>query len=488
MEELLTTIKSKADLGLIAHLLRRAGFGATPEEMDRFSEMDYDEVVDHLVNFDVPDYIPQDFISRFHKDQSDLRLAEGARAHWIYRMVMTDTPLREKMCLFWHRIFATAGTKLIQNRVVVNQINMFREKGIGKFDDLLLALSRDPAMIMWLDNQDNHGTSINENYGREILELFSMGVGNYNEDDIKETARAFTGWSVVNPEYMSIKMRNNTVRPYGYISWQYRYDSEDHDDGEKTILGETGNWNGEDAVRIICENKATAEYIARHLYHFYVADEVPVPQWPHEPPRDPEAIQLMVASYFQNGHSIKAMLEAMFKSEFFKSQSIRYARIKSPAEMVVGTMRLAGPIQLPSDETYYAQAVCSNMGQALLGPPSVEGWQGGNEWINTGTYVERINFASKILNNPDKSGVRNIIDRIKVNAGTITITPDELVSACLEVLGPVDVSVLTEQRLKEFASKYGELGWQDRVSSEKFERAALSVIQLIVCTQEYQTA
>ena len=484
----MTTIKSKADLGLIAHLLRRAGFGATPQEMDRFSEMDYDEIVDHLLNFETPDYIPQDFISRFHKDQSDLRLAEGARAHWVYRMVMTETPLREKMCLFWHRIFATAGTKLIQNRVVVNQINMFREKGIERFDDLLLALSKDPAMIMWLDNQDNHGTSINENYGREILELFSMGVGNYNEDDIKETARAFTGWSVVNPEYMSIKMRNNTVRPYGYISWQYQYDPEDHDDGEKTILGETGNWNGEDAVRIICEHKATAEYIARHLYHFYVADEVPVPQWPHESPRDPKAIQAMVDSYFQSEHSIKAMLETMFKSEFFKNQSVRYARIKSPAEMVVGTMRLAGPIQLPSDETYYAQAVCSNMGQALLGPPSVEGWQGGNEWINTGTYVERINFASKILDDPDKVGVRNIIDRIKVNVGTNVVTSDELVSACLEVLGPVDVSVMTENRLKEFATKYEKLGWQDEVSSKEFDKAALSVIQLIVCTQEYQTA
>ncbi|MED6296112.1 MAG: DUF1800 domain-containing protein, partial [Chloroflexota bacterium] len=409
-------------------------------------------------------------------------------AHWIYRMVMTDTPLREKMCLFWHRIFATAGTKLIQNRVVVNQINMFRTKGIGRFDDLLLALSKDPAMIMWLDNQDNHGTSINENYGREILELFSMGVGNYDEDDIKETARAFTGWSVVNPEYMSIKMRNNTVRPYGYISWQYQYDSEDHDDGEKTILGETGNWNGEDAVRIICENKATAEYIARHLYHFFVADEVPVPQWPHESPRDPKAIQSMVDAYFQSEHSIKSMLESMFKSDFFKSQSARYARIKSPAEMVVGTMRLAGPIQLPSDETYYAQAVCSNMGQALLGPPSVEGWQGGNEWINTGTYVERINFASKVLNNPDKLGVRDIIDRIKVNLGTGAITSDELVSACLEVLGPVDVSVTTENRLKVFAGKYQELGWQDEISYEQFDKAALSVIQLIVCTQEYQTA
>jgi len=484
----LTSIKSKADLGLTAHLLRRAGFGATPAEMDRFSGMDYDEIVDSLLNFDEPDYIPQDFISRFHKDQSDLRLAEGARAHWIYRMVMTDTPLREKMCLFWHRIFATAGTKLIQNRVVVNQINMFRTKGIGRFDDLLLALSKDPAMIMWLDNQDNHGTSINENYGREILELFSMGVGNYDEDDIKETARAFTGWSVVNPEYMSIKMRNNTVRPYGYISWQYQYDSEDHDDGEKTILGETGNWNGEDAVRIICENKATAEYIARHLYHFFVADEVPVPQWPHESPRDPKAIQSMVDAYFQSEHSIKSMLEIMFKSDFFKSQSARYARIKSPAEMVVGTMRLAGPIQLPSDETYYAQAVCSNMGQALLGPPSVEGWQGGNEWINTGTYVERINFASKVLNNPDKLGVRDIIDRIKVNLGTGAITSDELVSACLEVLGPVDVSVTTENRLKVFAGKYQELGWQDEISYEQFDKAALSVIQLIVCTQEYQTA
>ena len=484
----MTTTKSKADLGLIAHLLRRAGFGATPMEMDRFSGMEYDEIVDHLLNFEVPDHIPQDFISRFHKDQSDLRLAEGARAHWVYRMVMTETPLREKMCLFWHRIFATAGTKLIQNRVVVNQINMFREKGIERFDDLLLALSKDPAMIMWLDNQDNHGTSINENYGREILELFSMGVGNYSEDDIKETARAFTGWSVVNPEYMSIKMRNNTVRPYGYISWQYKYDPEDHDDGEKTILGETGNWNGEDAVRIICEHKATAEYIARHLYHFYVADEVPVPQWPHESPRDPKAIQAMVDSYFRSEHSIKAMLETMFKSEFFKNQSVRYARIKSPAEMVVGTMRLAGPIQLPSDETYYAQAVCSNMGQALLGPPSVEGWQGGNEWINTGTYVERINFASKILNNPDKLGVRNIIDRIKINVGTNTVTSDELVSACLEVLGPVDVSITTENRLKEFAAKYGELVWQDKASSEEFDKATLSVIQLIVCTQEYQTA
>ncbi len=251
-------------------------------------------------------------------------------------------------------------------------------------------------------------------------------------------------------------------------------------------MGETGNWDGEDAVRIICEQQATAEYIARHLYHFFVADEVPVPQWAHEAPRDPAAIDLMVQSYFQNGHSIKAMVEVMFKSDFFKKESVRYARIKSPAEMVVGTMRLAGPIELPSDDTYYARSVCSNMGQALLDPPSVEGWQGGNEWINTGTYVERINFASKVLNDPDKQGVRNIIDRIKLVGLSGEMTSDELVKACLEVLGPLDVLDTTENGLREFASKYGNLAWNDSESATQFDRAALSVIQLIVCTQEYQ--
>ena len=398
----MTTTPAATNEELVAHLFRRVGFGATPMEMESVIGMGYNEIVDQLMDFSSPDFLPIDLISRFHKDQSDLRLAEGAAAHWVYRMVMTNTPLREKMCLFWHRVFATAGTKLIQHRVILNQIDMFRDKGVGKFDDLLLRLSQDPAMIMWLDNQDNHASNINENYGREILELFAMGVGNYSEDDIKDTARAFTGWTVFNPEYMSIKMRNNTVRPYGYISWQYQYSAGDHDQGLKTILGETGNWDGEDAIRIICAQRATAEYIARHLYHFFVADEIPVPQWPHQAPRDEKAVKLMVDSYFESGHSIKAMLETMFKSDFFKDESTRYARIKSPAEMVVGTMRLAGPIELPSDETYYAQSVCASMGQALLRPPSVEGWQGGSEWINTGAYVERINFASRILNNPVK--------------------------------------------------------------------------------------
>jgi len=282
-------------------------------------------------------------------------------------------------------------------------------------------------------------------------------------------------------------MRNNTSRPYGYMSWQFEYDDDDHAHGEKTILGQTGNWNGEDAVRIICEQEATARFIGRHLYHFFVADELPVPQWPHEPPRDPEAIDTLSRAYFDSGHSIKAMLELLFKSDFFKDESVRHARIKSPAEMVICTMCLAGPIELPSEDPYTAANACAIMGQALLSPPSVEGWQGGAEWVNTGAYVERVNFAGRTLSDPNKIGVRDLIERIKARSDFDSMTSDELVDSCLDVLGPLDVLDTSHQVLKNYASKFGDLSWSDDESSDRFDKAAVSIIQLVVSSQEYQT-
>jgi uncharacterized protein (DUF1800 family) len=252
-------------------------------------------------------------------------------------------------------------------------------------------------------------------------------------------------------------------------------------------LGQKGKWNGEDAVRIICEQDATAKFVARHLYHFFVADELPVPQWPHEGPKDPEAIDILCRSYFENDHNIGAMLRTLFESDFFKDAGSRYARIKSPSEMVIGTMRLAGPIDLPSEETYMADAACANMGQALMRPPSVEGWQGGTEWINTGAYVERVNFAGRILNDPDKQGVRDIIDRIKALSDQPTITSDELVDNCLEVLGPLEVLDTTRHGLKNYASKFGNMKWSDESLSSEFDCAAVAIIQLVVSSQEYQT-
>ena len=473
----------KQDSRLMAHLLRRAGFGATPDELDQALQKGYDATLEDLLNPIGDDDVPEDLIRRYHVDQSDLRGSPAASAHWVYRMVTTEAPLREKMCLFWHRIFATGATKLIQARVVTNQIDMFRQHGMGNFSDILLRVSRDPAMLMWLDNQDNHKGSINENYGREILELFSMGVGNYTEEDIKECSRAFTGWRVVNPDYMSIKMRNNTARPYGYIAWQFEYDDDDHDHGQKTFLGETGDLNGEDAVDIICKQEATARFIARHLYHFFVADEYPVPQWPHTAPVDPHAIDVMTKAYFDSGYSIKEMLRATFTSDFFKSEASRFARTKSPAEMVVGTMRLAGGIELPSDDTYLGARTCANMGQGLMAPPSVEGWQGGGDWINTGTYVARVNFASKILHDASRPGLRSVIDRVHQSTSGSAHSPESLVGACLEVLGPIEVADGTRSSLIEYARTHGDLS---QTAGSEFDAAVISLIQMIVSTQEYQ--
>ena len=176
----MTTVHEKQDVALMAHLLRRAGFGATSDELDHYMSMSYEDAVEDLLSKKASDDIPHDLIRRYHVDQSDLRSGVAAAAHWVFRMVNTDAVLSEKMCLFWHRVFATAATKLIQARMVTNQVDMFREYGMGSFRELLVRLSHDPAMLMWLDNQDNHKESINENYGREILELFSMGVGNYS--------------------------------------------------------------------------------------------------------------------------------------------------------------------------------------------------------------------------------------------------------------------------------------------------------------------
>ena len=478
-----TTVQKKQDVDLMAHLLRRAGFGATPDELDHFLGMSYEDAVEELIAQQPSADLPQDLIRRYHVDQSDLRNGQAAAAQWVFRMVNTDAVLREKMCLFWHRIFATAATKLIQARMVTNQVSMFREYGMGSFRDLLVQLSRDPAMLMWLDNQDNHADSINENYGREILELFSMGVGNYTEDDIKECARAFTGWRVVNPDYMSIKMRNNTARPYGYIAWQFEYDDEDHDHEDKRFLGEVGDFNGEDVVDIICRQPATARFIARHLYHFFIADELPVPQWPHFEPLDPEAIDVMAQAYFDSGYDISAMLRAMFNSDAFKAESARFARIKSPAEMVVGTLRLAGPIDLPSTDTYAAAGACAAMGQGLLNPPSVEGWQGGSEWINTGAYVQRVNFASRVLNDPRKLGIRAVIDRVADRAAGRPMSAGDVVDACLDILGPLPVLESTREGLIAYASKWGDMSFP----SEETDKNIVTLIQLIVTTQEYQT-
>ena len=215
----------------LAHLLRRAGFTANRQELENYQELGYGVTVEKLLNPSSTDYLSDDIIRRYHVDQSELRELFGAAAYWMYRMITTTSPLEEKIALFWHGLFATGYSKLNQARSLLNQIDMFRGYGLGKFDEILVQLSKDPAMLVWLDNQDNHKGAINENYGRELLELFSLGIGSYTEDDIKECARAFTGWTLGNAEYMSMRAAKDSIWPYGRIAWHFAYRDDDHDGG-----------------------------------------------------------------------------------------------------------------------------------------------------------------------------------------------------------------------------------------------------------------
>ena len=475
---------SSQGIALTAHLLRRAGFGAPRDELERYLAQGYEATVEQLLH---PERAPEaledeDLVRRYHADENSLMLLESCQTYWLYRMINTRRPLEEKLALFWHGLFATGYTKLNQPKAILGQIDMFRRKGLGSFRDLLLHVSRDPAMIFWLDNKDNHRDAVNENYGREILELFSMGVGNYSEDDVRQCSRAFTGWSIRNASLHTARVARDSVWPYGRLDWQFQYMDSDHDSGEKTFLGASGSFNGEEVIDIICRQPATARFIARHLYNFFVADEPPVPAWHTVPPRDPEAIATLMEAFVDCDYEIRAVLRVLFNSDFFKNAA--FARVKSPAELVAGTARLAGTFRFPEPDDVELALQTAYMGQQLLDPPSVEGWHTGAEWVNTASLVNRINFAAQQFADVNAPGVGSIIDRIRSQGPPMSA--EGLVDACLDLIGPITVSDTTRRELIDHAAASGEVCFdgEDEFPAEQVR----AVLELIVASREYQFA
>ena len=468
------------DTALMAHLLRRAGFGASRNELEEYIAMGYDGAVEALLNPSDPGNMPDDLIRRYHVEQSELRDLAGSAAYWMYRMISTNCPMEEKIALFWHGLFATGYAKLNQARSLLNQVDMFRRSGLGSFEDLLVELSKDPAMIVWLDNNENHGSAINENYGRELLELFSMGIGNYTEDDIKECSRAFTGWTLGNAEYMAVRAAKDSIWPYGRIAWHFDYRDEDHDAGEKTFLGETGKFNGEDIIAIIAKQESTARFVATRLFQFFAADEIT---------EDGEkAIQEMIASYFSSGYQIRAMLRTLFHTDYFKSDEARFARVKGPVEMVVGAIRMSGNYQNPALGIEKVSDTMLYMGQGLLQPPTVEGWHEGSEWIDSGALVERVNFAARELSDVTSPGVRSIIDRLQAGADHGVLEPSDLADRCLDLLGPIEVSDETHSVLVQYANRHGSLDLNDHKPGDEAEQRVGNMLRLVAATREYQLA
>ena len=461
----------KEDLALMAHLSRRAGFGASKEELERWVAQGYEATVEELVD------PPED--RRAGKSALLLRYEPGVLLPggqpfvgvftWLFNMITTQRPLEEKMALFWHQVFPTGNSKVDNCDQMLEQIIMFRGHGMGNYRDLLVEVAKNPAMIYWLDNNENHRDAVNENWGRELLELFSMGVSNYTEVDVREVSRAFTGWTI-QPKLPR--------RPYGRFPWRFDYLPEDHDGAEKTFMGQTGRFDGEDIIDIIVQQPATSRFICRHLYNFFVADEVQVPAWTIEPARDEDALGIMINSFAESGYEMRAVLRTIFNSDFFKNA--RYARIKSPLEVVAGTLKLVGALQSPEPTMRSLGPESSYMGQSLLDPPSVGGWQTGPEWINSGSLLARVNFVADRVADTSLPGIKDIINHFKEQG---VLTPDQLIDASLEALGFLELSKETHDQLLEHARSNGSLDWSDEAAAGT---RVGEMLALIGATTEYQ--
>ncbi len=395
------------------HLLDRAGFSGTPEEIQKLAAMTPEQAVRSLVYYDrVPtDHLPpfehsgfwDDTLTHFppsrpaatelamkNGESMGIRVKpEGVNRHmqpisdrffywlratqletrrvsywWAERMLDTDRPLEEKMALFWHGHFATAENKVRDYRKMLGQIELFQRQATGNFGELAIAVAQDPAMLYYLDAGVNVKGAANENFAREVMELFTMGVGNYTEQDVREGARAFTGWNFENLDFVV-----NTVH---------------HDDGPKTFLGRTGNFDGVDVLNIILEQPVTAEYIGSKLYRFFVRDDV-----------SPELATKLGAVLRDNDYEIRPLLSTIFLSRDFYSEASHGSHIKGPVEHVVTMLKQLGAADVPGVPDFNRTTIA--LGQHLLNPPSVAGWAQGKSWITPALLQERGNVAFDYL-------------------------------------------------------------------------------------------
>ena len=286
---------------------------------------------------------------------------------WVERMIATPAPLQEKMTLFWHGHFTSAYQgKGITAADMLRQNQLYRNFALGNVHKLTLAVSQDPAMLKYLDNRASRKEHPNENYARELMELFTLGIGNYTENDIRESARAFTGWTVD---------RND----------EFVFNRNAHDDGSKTFLGRSGNFTGSDIVDIIFQQPASSKYFATKLLEFFVYSDP-----------EPGLVDALAATIRKNDFEMAPVMSTIFRSNAFNSERAYRALVKSPVELVVGTFKLYGFTKVEPP----VLAVMNRMGQRLFFPPNVKGWDGGEAWLNSGTMLTRENFSSAVAQNP----------------------------------------------------------------------------------------
>ena len=485
-----------------AHLLERAGFGGTPEEIQALAKLTPAQAVARMVRFEgapavnLPPFdesgIHDPGLEPFPPSRpavTDMAKAKGEalgikvkpsgnrrlqpvvdeffywlRASvletnrvaywWANRMLDSPRPLEEKMALFWHGHFASNEAKVRDYRKLLGELEIFQKQGLGNFRDLTVAVAESPGMLSFLDAGVNVKGASNENFAREIMELFTMGVGNYTEKDIREAARAFTGWNFVDVNFVVNK--------------------DQHDDGEKTVLGKTGRFDGVDVIDIIMQQPCTADYIAGKIYRYFVRTDL-----------SPE-YQKQLGAVLRNSHyEIKPLLEKIFLSRDFYSAASVGTQIKSPVQLAVSTYKKLGLKTIPGVPDF--NQATGGLGQQLFSPPTVAGWAYGQSWITPGLLLERANFARDILFPnisflpPDRytggGEIRRVSDRLRAGMDISTATADDSKEDRAE-------SNMNADRDEEFNTRYGSYrGSQmaiERVKAIPRDTAEMSVARMVL--------
>jgi uncharacterized protein (DUF1800 family) len=440
----------------MAHLLRRAGFGPAPGEIDARLNDGYEATVNQLVESGAVADGLQDLDKQIG-GILDFNSIDDVKAWWIYRMIHSKRPLVEKVAFFWHGHFATAVNKVGQAYLMYVQNQLFREHGLGSFGNLLLRAARDPAMLIWLDGASNKKAHPNENFAREVMELFTTGIGHYSEKDVQEAARAFTGWT----------QRDN----------QFYFDANQHDFAKKSFLGHEGDLDGADVIRVLAEHPVTAERMTRKLFSFFVFEDP-----------DEKTLAPFVTTWRSSEGNVREVLRAMFLSPVFSSERAYRAKIKSPAELVIGAIRSLGGTITPRNVV----ALMGRMGQDLFNPPSVKGWDGGAAWISTSTLFERFNFAASITTARGPEGTSHV-DPESLFSGLTPTSARELLDVGIEHLLDGKLPAADRQTLLA----YLETPDPTRVKADKppppfsLDRPTLDekvrgAIHLLLSTPEYQ--
>ncbi|MBX7221641.1 MAG: DUF1800 domain-containing protein [Blastocatellia bacterium] len=445
-----------------AHLLRRAGFAGSQAEVADLVKRGLEGSVDYLLNYESIDNsaLENQLKSEFRFDPTELKSFSPSEVErfFIFRMTFTKRPLEEKMTFFWHDHFAT-GLSKVKDYFMYYQNLTLRKFALAKFDDLVLNVAKDPGMIIWLDNIDNVRGKPNENFARELMELFTCGVfdvvsgqPNYTEDDVKESARAFTGWTL---------QRQN-----------FFFNQNLHDFGVKTFRGQTGNFNGEDIIANLCNDNATARFMAKKLWEYFV---YPNPK--------ADLIDRFAGVYFAKAHSIKELMRAILTSDEFYSDKAKFALVKNPVEFVVGLVRQLGGT---GTLRLVAQSL-SLQGQEVMDPPDVSGWTSGLGWVNTSSLLERYNFANDMLSNRSTSKERAIfVDVTKLLPPADKQSKADVVDFYLNLMGPLTVDNKTAKALQNYlalddSGKKGKFKLDDATADKKIR----GLLHLIASLPEY---